>query len=107
MIFIFIGTVPGPIFFGAVIDSTCLVWQENECGDKKSCYIYNNASLSVNFFIILVCLKVFTALMFILAYKVYKPPIEVMCTEIKKGPDSNGFDNISTPEPQSDSTTVV
>lgn len=103
-----IGTVPGPIFFGAVIDSTCLVWQENECGDKKSCYIYNNASLSANFFIILVCLKIFTALMFILAYKVYKPPTEGnTCTEIKKPADSNGFDTISTPEPQSDSTTVV
>ena len=105
----FSGTVPGPIFFGAVIDSTCLVWQENECGDRKSCYIYDNALLSRNFFIILMSVKIFSALMFILAYKVYTPPPSEknMCTEIKKPDDSNNFDNICSQDQKSDSTTVV
>ena len=104
-----LGTVPGPIFFGAVIDSTCLVWQENECGDRKSCYIYDNALLSRNFFIILMSVKIFSALMFILAYKVYTPPPSEknMCTEIKKPDDSNNFDNICSQDQKSDSTTVV
>ncbi|XP_071143715.1 solute carrier organic anion transporter family member 4C1-like isoform X2 [Mytilus edulis] len=103
-----LGTVPGPIFFGAIIDSTCLVWQENDCGDKKSCYIYDNASLSSYFFIILVSVKIFTASMFILAYKIYKPPSDkCITTVIKKPEESNGFDSICSPEPKSDSTTVV
>ncbi|KAK3087766.1 hypothetical protein FSP39_010363 [Pinctada imbricata] len=75
-----LGTVPGPIFYGAVIDSTCLVWQE-KCGDEQtSCWIYDNVALSRNFFLILICFKVFAGIMFLLAYKFYKPPLEKMAS---------------------------
>ncbi|XP_022286828.2 solute carrier organic anion transporter family member 4C1-like isoform X2 [Crassostrea virginica] len=68
-----LGTVPGPIFFGIIIDNTCLVWQE-KCREKASCWIYDNLALSRNFFVILVCVKFLAAIMFILAYKFYNPP---------------------------------
>ncbi|XP_060072652.1 solute carrier organic anion transporter family member 4C1-like [Ylistrum balloti] len=70
-----LGTVPGPIMFGSVIDSTCLVWQE-KCGEKTSCWIYDNALLSRNFFIILFAVKITTSILFVIAYKLYKPPVE-------------------------------
>ncbi|XP_048780929.2 solute carrier organic anion transporter family member 4C1-like isoform X3 [Ostrea edulis] len=70
-----LGTVPGPIFFGAVIDSTCLVWQE-KCNEKASCWIYDNLALSRNFFFILIIVKILAAIMFGLAYKFYNPPVE-------------------------------
>lgn len=69
------GMVPGPIFFGAIIDGTCLVWQE-KCKERASCWIYDNEALSRNFFVILVCVKTLAAIMFILAYKFYNPPAD-------------------------------
>ena len=30
--YVCLGTVPGPIIFGKVLDQSCVLWQEN-CGD--------------------------------------------------------------------------
>lgn len=32
--------IPGPIFFGRIIDSTCLIWN-NKCGRKGNCLLYD------------------------------------------------------------------
>ena len=32
--------IPGPIIYGALIDSTCLVW-DDACGIKGNCWIYD------------------------------------------------------------------
>lgn len=32
--------IPGPILYGAIIDSTCLVWDES-CGRKGNCWLYD------------------------------------------------------------------
>ena len=40
-----IGALPGPLVFGAVLDSTCEIWQE-ECGSRGNCWLYNNSKLS-------------------------------------------------------------
>ncbi|KAJ8322339.1 hypothetical protein KUTeg_000810 [Tegillarca granosa] len=69
-----VGTIPGPVLFGAVIDGSCLVWQE-KCGENSSCWIYNNGLLSQNFFVILVSVKICTSLFFIIAFKIYKKPV--------------------------------
>ena len=37
---IFLAFMPGPIIFGLIIDSTCLIWQE-ECEQKGSCLLYD------------------------------------------------------------------
>lgn len=32
--------IPGPILYGRIIDSTCLVWTE-ECGKRGNCQLYD------------------------------------------------------------------
>ena len=41
-----LGTVPGPIVYGAVIDSTCILWQGQEEGGDISCRVFDNTSTS-------------------------------------------------------------
>ncbi|XP_058132646.1 solute carrier organic anion transporter family member 4C1 isoform X2 [Dasypus novemcinctus] len=41
-----LGTIPGPIIFGIVIDSTCVLWDINECGIKGACQIYDNVKMA-------------------------------------------------------------
>ncbi|XP_075406772.1 solute carrier organic anion transporter family member 5A1 isoform X1 [Tenrec ecaudatus] len=41
--------IPTPIYFGAVIDTTCMLWQ-HECGVQGSCWEYNVTSLRFVYF---------------------------------------------------------
>ncbi|XP_007940688.1 solute carrier organic anion transporter family member 4C1 [Orycteropus afer afer] len=41
-----LGTIPGPIIFGMTIDSTCILWDINECGIKGACWIYDNIKMA-------------------------------------------------------------
>lgn len=43
------GNVPCPIIYGAVIDSTCMVW-ETICGKQGACSLYNADSFRHFFF---------------------------------------------------------
>ena len=54
----FLGTVPGPIIFGAIFDSTCILWQENKGSEQGSCWIYDNGSLAFKLFFTFLGLKV-------------------------------------------------
>jgi len=36
--------LPSPIIFGAIIDNTCLLWQE-ECGETTNCLLYDTDKL--------------------------------------------------------------
>lgn len=40
-----IGTIPGPLLIGYFIDTSCLLWNE-ECGERKFCWLYDNASMT-------------------------------------------------------------
>uniref|UniRef100_A0A6Q2YNZ0 Solute carrier organic anion transporter family member n=1 Tax=Esox lucius TaxID=8010 RepID=A0A6Q2YNZ0_ESOLU len=33
--------IPAPIYFGAIIDTTCLKWGLKKCGGKGACWLYN------------------------------------------------------------------
>ncbi|XP_039279412.1 solute carrier organic anion transporter family member 74D [Nilaparvata lugens] len=35
------GNVPCPIVYGAVVDSTCLYWEDIPCNKKGACWLYN------------------------------------------------------------------
>lgn len=107
-----LGTVPGPIMFGSIVDSTCLVWQE-KCGEQKSCWIYDNLLLSRNFFIILFCVKIVTCCLMICAYKCYKPPVDSVTSTTKNGekaeniiPDDQSTSNCSDVTQRSITTEV-
>ena len=50
-----LGTVPGPVVFGFVMDSTCLLWRQqeesSECGGEGragSCLVYDNTAMSLS-----------------------------------------------------------
>ncbi|XP_076330358.1 solute carrier organic anion transporter family member 74D-like isoform X2 [Tachypleus tridentatus] len=43
------GNVPCPIIYGAVVDSACLFWEENECGERGACRIYDPAKFRMYF----------------------------------------------------------
>lgn len=36
--------LPSPIIFGAIIDKTCILWQE-ECGETTNCLLYDTIRL--------------------------------------------------------------
>ena len=39
------GSIPGPIVFGVIFDSTCLFWQF-DCDRRGNCWVYDNIALS-------------------------------------------------------------
>lgn len=40
MIVSLLALIPGPIIYGAIIDSTCLIWEES-CGSRGNCWFYH------------------------------------------------------------------
>uniref|UniRef100_A0A3Q1FD73 Solute carrier organic anion transporter family, member 4A1 n=1 Tax=Acanthochromis polyacanthus TaxID=80966 RepID=A0A3Q1FD73_9TELE len=71
-----LGTIPGPIAFGAMIDISCLLWQD-KCGEQGSCYLYQNSDMSRYILITAIIYKVaLGAIFFLLASILYKPPPE-------------------------------
>lgn len=38
-----VGGIPAPVYFGALIDSTCLKWSIKKCGGRGACRIYDSA----------------------------------------------------------------
>ena len=49
MFFRALGSIPGPLVFGALFDASCVYWQE-ECGDRGNCWVYHNEDLSLRMF---------------------------------------------------------
>ncbi|XP_058883698.1 solute carrier organic anion transporter family member 1C1-like isoform X2 [Acipenser ruthenus] len=37
-----LGGIPAPVYFGALIDSTCLKWGSKKCGGRGACRMYNS-----------------------------------------------------------------
>lgn len=48
--------IPTPIYFGAVIDTTCMLWQQ-DCGVQGSCWEYDVTSLRFVYFGLAASLK--------------------------------------------------
>ncbi|XP_060592764.1 solute carrier organic anion transporter family member 4A1-like isoform X2 [Ruditapes philippinarum] len=70
-----VGTTPGPILLGAIIDSTCTIWQDT-CGTQGSCWLYDKGTMGVRIMLWFMILKMCGFLLFVLASVVYKPPAE-------------------------------
>ncbi|XP_053280604.1 solute carrier organic anion transporter family member 4A1 [Pleuronectes platessa] len=69
------GSIPGPIAFGSVIDISCLLWQD-QCGERGSCYIYQNSAMSLYILGAGIGCKVLGTIFFVLASVLYKAPTE-------------------------------
>ncbi|XP_036013259.1 solute carrier organic anion transporter family member 4A1 isoform X1 [Mus musculus] len=68
-----LGSIPGPIAFGWVIDKACLLWQD-QCGHQGSCFVYENEAMSRYMLIAGLTFKVLGFLFFVAAYFLYKSP---------------------------------
>jgi len=40
-----IGTIPGPVIFGYIVDQACLLWKPS-CDGSRSCLVYNNKQMA-------------------------------------------------------------
>lgn len=69
-----LGSIPGPILFGTVIDETCLFWKTSCTSDTGACYAYDNANLSTYFLLLSLGCKVVVDVMFSVSLCIYKPP---------------------------------
>ncbi|XP_036781688.2 solute carrier organic anion transporter family member 4C1 [Manis pentadactyla] len=69
-----LGTIPGPIIFGTTIDSTCILWDINECEIKGACWVYDNLKMAHMLVTISVICKIITIFFNGLAVFLYKPP---------------------------------
>nr|XP_006811916.1 PREDICTED: solute carrier organic anion transporter family member 4C1-like [Saccoglossus kowalevskii] len=88
------GSIPGPIVIGAVIDSSCLVWQE-VCGDTGTCWIYDNHTFGLKFVVIGVAGSAISTIACLCALLAYKPPPE---PSLDEKPDQGDKEPVSTME---------
>ncbi|KAJ8392305.1 hypothetical protein AAFF_G00076690 [Aldrovandia affinis] len=44
-----LGGIPPPIYFGALIDRTCLKWGSKRCGGQGACRLYDSSAFRVTF----------------------------------------------------------
>ncbi|XP_033734178.1 solute carrier organic anion transporter family member 4A1-like isoform X2 [Pecten maximus] len=66
-----LGTIPGPVLTGYVIDSSCALWQDR-CGTEGSCYVYDRYEMGWRLFLWWIAVKLFSAIAFFLASVLYK-----------------------------------
>ncbi|XP_076361815.1 organic anion transporting polypeptide 26F isoform X2 [Tachypleus tridentatus] len=72
-----LGTIPGPVLFGSLIDLSCDVWQK-DCSGQGACLVYDNKRMNIHLLIITCVLKILSALFFFLAWFLYRPPQDVL-----------------------------
>ncbi|XP_071479577.1 solute carrier organic anion transporter family member 4A1-like [Diadema antillarum] len=90
-----LGSVPGPILFGVVIDGACLLWQDN-CGNQGSCWVYNNDSLSLRISIIAAAFKALGLCLYLLALCCYRPVEEGGDVSTKTADAAGGNADVNT-----------
>ncbi|KAM9367284.1 solute carrier organic anion transporter family member 4C1 [Phaethornis superciliosus] len=69
-----LGTIPGPILFGAAIDNSCTLWDINECQTTGVCWVYDNESMAYQLMGISAACKFVTIIFVVIAVWLYKPP---------------------------------
>ena len=73
--FRFLGFVPGPIMFGALIDMSCVLWQRDICSEETSnCLEYDQENFRYYIFAGGITTKLASFVFIFLAYKTYKLP---------------------------------
>lgn len=62
-----LGTIPGPIVMGALIDNTCILWDKG-CGEKGFCLEYDHGKLALVILGMIMVCKVITTTTFFLSW---------------------------------------
>lgn len=70
-----LGSIPGPIIYGSILDQSCLLWQD-KCGEQGSCYLYKNSDMSHFTLVAGIISKLLGTLLFLFASIVYQAPPE-------------------------------
>ncbi|XP_041041264.1 solute carrier organic anion transporter family member 4C1-like [Carcharodon carcharias] len=88
-----LGTIPGPILFGTVIDVSCVLWNKDNCGHKGACWTYDNPKMANLITVIGTSSKLISIVAIIAAFFLYRPPQVAEVTEqMADGPASQwGF----------------
>ena len=73
-IIIRVGSINGPIVFGAVIDEACLFWKESCDDETGACYYYDNKKMSNYLLAVSIVCKIVSITLFVLSLVLYKPP---------------------------------
>ncbi|XP_076662567.1 organic anion transporting polypeptide 26F isoform X1 [Halictus rubicundus] len=68
-----LGTIPAPMVFGALIDDTCILWNET-CEGRGACLVYDNLYMSRYMMALAFLGKAASLLFFFLAWWTYIPP---------------------------------
>ncbi|XP_030830203.1 solute carrier organic anion transporter family member 4A1 [Strongylocentrotus purpuratus] len=66
------GTVPSPVVFGALIDQTCILWEEDDSGGRQ-CWQYDNDAFSRTSLILAMTLRCVSLVFLVICLCVYKP----------------------------------
>merc|ERR1712136_361550 len=69
-----LGTIPGPVLFGYLVDQSCLLKGTSCNGEDSACNIYDNQTINRKFIIAASAIKVSTFVFFALGHVFYKPP---------------------------------
>ncbi|XP_052832463.1 solute carrier organic anion transporter family member 4A1 [Octopus bimaculoides] len=67
-----LGSLPGPLLIGTIIDRACSVWQST-CEGDSSCWIYNDIGLAANLIVLVLTLRLVSIVSLFLADRFYKP----------------------------------
>lgn len=68
-----LGTIPAPMVFGALIDDTCILWNDT-CEGRGACLVYDNLYMSRYMLALAFIGKAASLLFFFLAWWTYTPP---------------------------------
>ncbi|XP_017350201.1 solute carrier organic anion transporter family member 1C1 [Ictalurus punctatus] len=63
-----LGGIPPPIYFGALIDRTCLKWGTKRCGGQGACRLYNADTFRMTFLGLIYGLSSLTLLLWMLVF---------------------------------------
>ncbi|XP_074388287.1 solute carrier organic anion transporter family member 4C1-like [Zonotrichia albicollis] len=69
-----LGSIPGPVLFGAAIDNSCTLWDIDECETKGACWVYDNERMAYLLMGISAACKIVTIIFVVMAVYFYKPP---------------------------------
>uniref|UniRef100_A0AAQ6IF13 Solute carrier organic anion transporter family member n=1 Tax=Anabas testudineus TaxID=64144 RepID=A0AAQ6IF13_ANATE len=69
--------IPAPIYFGAIIDTTCLKWGYKTCGGRGACRIYNTTAYRIVYLGLTLGLRTVSFFFCILCFALLKRHVEM------------------------------
>lgn len=70
-----VGSIPGPLVYGALFDSACAYWQ-TECGSRGNCAVYNRSHLAYRLFGITIATVTVSFVFLLLTFITYPKTLE-------------------------------